>query len=214
MDDLVRQSPVQLPSKPANNVLRDHWVVVTAYEDEGPGPWLVDLSHKSRWDIQSSRLDEVTPAGIRVPETAGRCRMENRILVNRMNRTQAAIWHLGDAGTPQLPPDTGYTDVTESTALLALLGPQVLAVAEKLTALDFADPHKQPPFLLQGPFSHVGCQIVILDREKSGAGAFLLACPRGYSRDMAGAVLHAGEEFGLRPAGEDRFTSRLSSTPA
>ena len=34
---------------------------------------------------------------------------------------------------------------------------------------------------------------------------FLLSCSRGYGDGMVGAILEAGAEFGLRPAGESRF---------
>jgi hypothetical protein len=211
MNDINRQSPVRFASKPLKTELRDHWPVVLEYEEEGPGPWLVDLSHKTRWDFQDGRLDEHQPAGIDPPADPGSCRLAAGILVNRMNRTQAAIWHLGrsDPGPPVLPAQTGYTDVSEATAALALLGPGVFGIAEKLSAIDFMDPGRRPPFLLQGPFAHVPCQIVALKRDKDGSGVILITCSRGYARDMVHAVLDAGAEFGLRPAGENAFASGL-----
>jgi hypothetical protein len=194
--------------------VRNHWVIVKAYENEGAGPWLVDLSHLTRWDFQDGRIDAHTPAGITVPAAAGECRLENRILLSRMNRTQAAIWHLDNAKAPRLPAEPGYTDVSEATACLALLGPNLFSIVEVLTDLDFMNPQRQPPFLLQGPLSHVTCQMVILDRQKSGAGAMVFTCSRGFARDMVHAVIAAGERKGLCPAGEDRFTSWLTSTKA
>jgi hypothetical protein len=58
--------------------------------------------------------------------------------------------------------------------------------------------------LLQGPFSHVPCQIVILGNipERS---AILFTCSRGYAQDMIAAILEAGAEFELHPAGENVF---------
>jgi hypothetical protein len=35
--------------------VRDNWTVALEYDDEGQGPWLVDLAHKTRWDLQDSR---------------------------------------------------------------------------------------------------------------------------------------------------------------
>lgn len=211
MDELLRQSPIQLPSKASATEIRNHWVVVKTYDGEGAGPWLVDLSHKCRWDLQDGRLDERTPTGMAVPAAAGQCRLENGILVSRMNRVQAAIWHLGDAETPELPTDPGYTDVSEATAFLALLGPMVFTIVEKLTDLDCADRNWPLPYLLQGPFSRVACKLVVLSRDSDRGGALVFTCARGYGRDMARAVLTAGEEVGLRPAGEKRFTSFISS---
>jgi glycine cleavage system aminomethyltransferase T len=88
---------------------------------------------------------------------------------------------------------------------VALFGPKAFFVAEKLTDLDLMDPAKTAPFLLQGPFCHVPCQIVTLEKSADGAGGFLLTCSRGYGDSMVHAVLEAGAEFGLRPAGENRF---------
>jgi hypothetical protein len=37
----------------------------------------------------------------------------------------------------------------------------------------------------------------------------LFTCSRGYGRDMVHAMVGAGAEFGLRPAGENTFTQWL-----
>ena len=92
---------------------------------------------------------------------------------------------------------------------LALFGKEIFAITEKLTALDFLDPLKETPFLLQGPFSHVPCQIVTLEKTPARCG-ILMTCSRGYARDMVGAILEAGAEFKLRPAGEQTFRSWLN----
>jgi glycine cleavage system aminomethyltransferase T len=123
-----------------------------------------------------------------------------------MNRTQASIYHLGTAPA-SLPEFAGYTDVSEVSLLVALFGPRAFRVAEKLTNLDLMDPVKKAPFLLQGPFCHVPCQIMALEKTSDGSGGFLLTCSRGYGDSMVGAILEAGAEFGLKPAGEDRFTA-------
>jgi hypothetical protein len=38
----------------------------------------------------------------------------------------------------------------------------------------------------------------------------LMTCSRGYARDMVGALLEAGQEFELHPAGEQVFTGWLN----
>jgi hypothetical protein len=81
----------------------------------------------------------------------------------------------------------------------------VFYVAERLTNLDFMDPAREMPFLLQGPFCQVPCQIVALEKHSDGSCGFLMTCSRGYGDSMVGALLKAGAEFGLRPAGENRF---------
>ena len=201
--EIKRQSPVSFPGKPLETEMRDHWTVVLEYEAEGEGPYLFDLSHRTRWDLQDTDLSNFQPLGIRVPDTPGQCIFENGVLVNRMNRTQASIWHLCGEN-PAAPDGPAYTETTDVTVFLGLVGPNIFAVAEKLTTLDFGDRSKSAPFLLQGPFSHVPCQMVTLERTTESAG-ILFTCSRGYSRDMTHAILAAGQEFGLQPAGEKAF---------
>lgn len=210
MSAIKRQSPISFPSRPLQTVIQDNWEVALALEDEGSGPWLVDLCHRSRWDLQDARIDDLTPGGMGVPTVPGACRLENQRLVNRMNGTQAAIWHLGNGKAPPLPDAAGYTDVTEATLFLALFGPGTFEVAEHLTNLDFRDPQRRPPFLLQGPLAHVPCQAVVLARGEDNTGGLLLTCSRGYAQDMVHAILSAGAVHGLRPAGENRFKTWLA----
>jgi hypothetical protein len=207
MENIVRQSAVSFDAVPVKTEERDNWPVVLEYEDQGAGPYLVDLSHKTRWDLQDAEIGEIQAPGIPVPEIPGQCIFNHGLLINRMNRTQASIWHL--FGEPPAFPDTpAFTDITDSTVFLAAFGKDIFAIVEKLSALDFLDPSRQTPFLLQGPFSHVPCQIVILQKTPEQPGV-LLTCTRGYARDMVGAILEAGGEFNLRPAGEQVFSDWL-----
>lgn len=208
MTDATRQSPASFQADPAETVVRNGWTVALKYRDEGAGPYLADISHKARWDLQSGDLAEITPLGLSVPAQSGNCQFKDGVMINRMNRTQAAIWHLGET-TPELPDDPAYTDVTESTVFLALFGPHIFSITEKLSALDFLDPVQKTPFLLQGPFSHVPCQMVTLINEDP-AGAILFTCSRGYGQDMVSAISKAGAPFGLRFAGENRFQAVIA----
>jgi hypothetical protein len=206
MTGIQRHSPVTFESSVKKSEIRDNWKIVLAYQEEGPGPWLVDLSHKTRWDLQDSQIDDPSYSGLSVPPEPGKCILSKNVLINRMNNTQAAIWHLDTE--EMTPPDfKGYTDVTESTVFLSLFGSDAFHVAEKLTALDLTNPARTAPFLLQGPLCHVPCQIVILEKNTDMSGGFLLTCSRGYADSMVHAVLDSGQEFGLRPAGETRFTN-------
>jgi len=209
MQTIQRRSPVQFGS-PRMTETRNNWTIALSYDDEGKGPFLVDLCHKTRWDLQDKGLDAISPLDLKIPGAPGTCSLENGVLINRMNRTQAAIWHL-DTATPELPAETGYTDVTESTVFLALFGPRIFSIAEKLTSLDFLDPGKTAPFLFQGPFSHVPCQIVTLEKNSDESGGILLTCSRGYSHSMVHAIRDAGAAFGLRSAGENRFSDWLKA---
>ncbi len=205
--EIIRRSPVAFNTRPAKEERRGHWVVALEYENEGDGPHLVDLSHCIRWDLQDSDPNgdrgKWKPLGIPVPEQPGGCIIKNGVMINRMNNTQAAIWHLSGEEA-EMPPETAYTDVTDSTIFLALMGEKTFAIAEKLTALDLSDLAGTPPFLIQGPFVHVPCQIVVM-ANGDGQPGILLTCSRGYAHDMVAAILEAGKAFNLRPAGESVF---------
>lgn len=209
MKEIKRYSSVQFKATPLKSEVRDNWNVVLEYHDQGEGPYVVDLSHRTRLDFQSPDLTGKTPLGITIPETFGRSVLEKGILVNRMNRTQTSLYHL-DGASLEIPTEPEYTDVSENTIFLALMGKEIFSICEKLTNLDFMDPARTTPFLFQGPFSHVPCQIVTLcrDGEKSG---LVMTCSRGYGRDMIHSILGAGQEFGLKPAGEKKFTEWIKS---
>ncbi len=208
MKNIIRRSPLSFEAKPAKTEIRDNWTVVLEYDTEETGPYVIDLSHRIRWDLQDADIAEFQPWGINIPETPGQCAFENGILINRMNRTQASIWHL-TGEKPAKPEGAAYTEVTDATMFLAIFGKKIISILEKLTALDFLDPLKETPFLLQGPLSHVPCQIATLEKTPQKSG-ILMTCSRGYAGAMMAAILEAGEEFGLQPAGENAFTSWLS----
>lgn len=206
MMTINRQSPVQFDAPAIETELRNGWSVALKYREEGDGPYLVDLSHKTRWDVQDRDLSRFRPAGVEIPHFPGDCSFENNVLVNRMNRTQSSVWHLGDTAPP-MPDESAYTDVTEGAVHLALFGPNAVFITEKLTALDILDPAKKLPFLLQGPFAHVPCQIVVMQRMNRVDSCILFTCSRGYGQSIIHAVLSAGAEYDLCPAGEKRFSA-------
>ena len=210
MTDIQRISPVAFKAIALEEENRDNWNVVLKYKEEGEGTHIVDLSHRPRFDCQSSDLAGVKPFGIDLPDRPGQSVLEKGVLANRMNRTQVSLFNLAGDDTITLPEETFYTDVTEATLCIAIIGKAVFSICEKLTALDFEDPAKQVPFLYQGPFSHVPCQIITLNRDKDNSG-IILTCSRGYGRDMTHAILDAGEEFSLKPAGENYFTGWINS---
>jgi len=203
---IERKAPVELPGRPARMEKRNHWNVVLEYADEGPGPWLVDLSHCPRLDVQGRELQGLLPSTVPVPDAPGWVNTGHGMMVTRMNAVQACLWLLDpNAGIPRR---FEVTDITEGTAGLALLGSDIFRIAEKLTDLDLQSPKRKAPFLLQGPFSHVPCQVLVLGHEP-GREALVLACSRGYAQDMVHAVVKAGKEYGLRAAGEERFLQML-----
>jgi len=211
MATIVRTSPVRFDERPVEIEERDGWRVVKSYQNEGDGPHLVDLSHQPRWDVQDKNVADLAPVeGLTIPPAPGKVVLGNGVLINRMNDTQAAIWHL-DGETPEKPADMPMvTDTTEATLCLGLIGPSVFEITEKLTNLDLGNPNVNTPRLVQGPFSYVPCQIVVF-RNINNHDGILFICSRGYGHDMAHVILEAGKEFGLTPAGEKRFRDWLES---
>jgi glycine cleavage system aminomethyltransferase T len=126
-----------------------------------------------------------------------------------LNRTQATVWQLTEEAL-QMPEESAFTDITDATVFLALIGATIFSITEQLTALDLSDPSRTRPFLLQGPFAHVPCQIVVV-AGTGGAHGILLTCSRGYALDMVSAIMDAGARHHLRPAGAAAFQSWLKS---
>ena len=56
MAEIKRESPVQFKVSPLKVEVRNNWTVALEYDDEGQGPWLVDLAHKTRWDLQDNQI--------------------------------------------------------------------------------------------------------------------------------------------------------------
>ncbi len=197
-----RRSPVAFPATPPETELRDGWTVVLRYEgeDDHPGPWLVDLSHRRRWDFQDRDIGAQTPMDLPVPERIGAVGVHGPLVINRLNRTQVAIWHLGDGDPPSTPPETGFTETTDGHCMLAFVGPGVPQALEHLTPLDLFDPARATPFLTQGPVLHVPCQIVTF-----AVDLVVMTFARGYGETFALAALESGAIEGLRPGGEESF---------
>ena len=207
MTQMLRRSPVLLNVTASHAEVRNGWEITLEYEREGKGPYLIDLSHCSKWDVQDADLSPFRPWGLDIPETPGQCTFQNGILINRMNRTQAACWHLSGTN-PEVPKESAYTETTDATMLLALVGKEVFSILEKVSALDFLSPEKKAPLLLQGPILHVPCQVVCMAKNNARA-AVIFTCSRGYGACMVDGLLSAGAEWHLHPAGERAFANWL-----
>ena len=226
----TRRSPVRFDAAPGEVGRRGEWDVVLEYQGEGDptgagsygaaavgaspngggkeggggeqrGPWVVDLSHRLRLDYQDLRIDERRPLGLRVPARPGEVSIEGGLMINRMNRTQVSIWHVGPEPAPDTPQKASSTDTTDSHCWLAVVGAETPSVMERVSNLDLFPPGRRPPFLTQGPVLHVACQIVTC-----GSDGALISVGRGYGQTFTDAMLHAAGDIGLRPGGERVFT--------
>ena len=191
MESVLRCSPVTLPKIPARTELRNGWEVVLEYEDEGTtGPFLIDLSHIGKWDVQGEDLPSLRPVGLAIPKDSEQCLLTGDFLLNLIKRNWATIWHFS-ADMPEFADEFAFTNVTEAYALLALKGREAFSIMEKLTSLDLLSPQRKPPFLIIGPVAHIRSQVVVLSRDEEKS-AILIACPRGYGQSIAGIMINAG----------------------
>ena len=201
-----RRSPVRFDAAPARTEHRAGWHVVLDYEsDRAPADalrraCLIDLSHRARWDVQHRNIGTLRPFGLDVPRRPGEVAVRDGLMINRMNGTQASIWHVGPGAAPAMPDGPHYTDTTDSHCWLALLGDSVPEVLESVTSLDLFEPGCPRPFLTQGPILHVSCQVVTWRND-----AALVSFSRGYAQTFVEALLDSGRRTGLLPAGERVF---------
>jgi len=199
MVDIQRRSPIRFHTEPVRTENWDGWEVAISY-GTGNGPFLIDLSHRSKWDLQDADLSGFRPFGLPVPENPGRCVYKKGIMINRMNRTQCALWHLAGK-RPKPPQETAYTETTDGHALLAVTGKDALGLMERVSNLDLGASSLAPPCLLQGPVLHIPCQVVLFSRDGDEA-TVLFSFSRGYGQAMAEALLDAGKDLELMPGGE------------
>ena len=206
-----RRSPVAFDANPAATEMRDGWRVVLRYqhEERHQGPRLVDLSHRRRWDFQDGSVATQRPMDLPVPPSYGQVGVHGSLVINRMNRTQVAIWHLGAETPPATPEETAFTETTDGHCMLAFAGDGVPAVLEHLTSLDLFDPARPMPFLTQGPVLHVPCQIVTFSTD-----LVVMTFARGYGETFAHAALHSGGLAGLGPGGEEVFQRAFARATA
>ena len=71
MTEIKRESPVRFKASPKKTEMRNNWTVALEYDDEGQGPWIVDLAHKTRWDLQNSKIGEAVVNDVAVPVNPG-----------------------------------------------------------------------------------------------------------------------------------------------
>ncbi|SMC23046.1 Aminomethyltransferase folate-binding domain-containing protein [Desulfacinum hydrothermale DSM 13146] len=208
MQEAYRHPPLTLPGTPVQEEVRDGWKVTIRFREEGNGPWLVDLSHVAKLDIQDPGLDRTPGLEGLIPEKPGASALHEGWIISRLNEVQASLWQLRPQAPPLHPRGEWVTDVTDGLALLALAGPQTLDVMERVTSLDLGRSGQPCPSVFQGPVCRVPTQVVLLRNDGSWAVVFL-AFARGYGQCVAEALLHAGRPLGLGPAGEERLVSIL-----
>ena len=204
MQGYRKQSPIHFPVRAVKTELRRGWEVARAYPDDDSPLVIVDLSHIAKWELYGRGLEgqEVGPATI--PRIPGQATLAAGLVVNLCRPAVALIWQLSDDVSWDLPAGAALTEVTDSFALVALIGDDVPRVFEKVSDLDLKLPAKQNACFLQGPVLDAPAQVLVVSETDSSVG-LLLAVSRGSGQSVVDVLLDAGAEFGLRPAGEERF---------
>ncbi len=204
----ARQSAVEFKAVPAVTQNINGWDVVQAFEGQGGGPFLVDLSHCPCMDIQDRNLDQFPDLadGLAIPKEMNGISRCGSFLISRMNATQCMVWGL-DGTLPEFNAFSA-TDISGGMTILALVGKDTDKVIEKLAPLDLFKPQAEGLALCQAPIHHIPCQIMVLDRETK---VVIVAFARGYGQDMANSILSAGKEHRLQPGGSNVISQWLES---
>lgn len=203
MEEITRQSPVHFDARPVKTERSGDWEIVFEYENEGTGPNIIDLSSTPRWDVQDIDLMRLSQLGYDIPKEPGDCILKSGILISRLNRNQATFCHFKKYDPPASL-DPAFTDITDASVLLALIGKETLQILEKATALDIQSNLDRSPCILQGPIFHVPGQVIILG-EAENTSVVIIACSRGYAQSMVEGLIDAGNKWQLRPAGRQVF---------
>jgi glycine cleavage system aminomethyltransferase T len=209
MAELKRFSPVQFTAEPVSKRMHQGWEVVDEYQNEGLGPALIDLSHIAKWDVQGEELGGMEKGvGIKLPDQPGQVLIASGLLTGRLTATRALVWSLNEhkdfhSNHPS------FTEITDSYALMAILGREALLIMEKISDLDFRRRNKKPPFLLQGPVLHIPMTVLVSSGQADrGQDIVLLAFYRGYGQGVAETILDAGAQYDLRVSGFHKFLKR------
>ncbi|MHC1742888.1 MAG: hypothetical protein AB9873_07625 [Syntrophobacteraceae bacterium] len=206
---LKRESPVDMGLEPERVVIRDGWEIALSYVGEmrRNDCYVTDLSHVPKWTVQGADLDSRKPAGLSMPGKPRMAVVSEGSLLARLTPTEARLFAFGKERPT--PSDPFATDVTDGYAALGVVGPKCYAVLSKLSNVDLArDP---VPSVALAPLEDVTCFIAQLEGQGKIPG-LVIACARGYGHFLIDVILDAGREFGIAPAGCERFESWLGLT--
>jgi glycine cleavage system aminomethyltransferase T len=107
--------------------------------------------------------------------------------------------HYLTVGEPPLAMPKGAVDVTGAYTNLLLAGPAARRVFSLLTSLDASETAVANLACAETRIAHV--HALVLREDINQLPAFHLLIPREYSESAWTSILHAGGEFGIRPAG-------------
>ncbi|MGA2404077.1 MAG: hypothetical protein ABSG91_20615 [Syntrophobacteraceae bacterium] len=208
---LKRVSPLDMGLRAERVLARNGWEIPLAYAGERPRSTLfvTDLSHVPKWILQGSGLDAVRPAGLNMPAKPGMITLERSLLLVRCIPSECRIMGLG-IETPVFE-ETGFTDVADAYAAIALVGTRCFDVLAKLSSIDLEGQYS--PRAALAPVEDVTCLLVRIEGT-GGVPGIILAGARGYGHFLLDALLDAGREYSIQAAGWERFSQWIAGASA
>ncbi len=205
MQTYTRQSPLHFPLSPQETVVHKGWKVALSFPAEEAAPLaMIDLSHAAKWELYGAQLEGRRVGSLPIPTVPGGASVQAGLVVGLCRPSTALVWQLpGDDGLVSFD-GVLVTETTDGWALLAMLGKDAARLFEKVSDLDLARRSDENARLVQGPVLDIPARVLVLYGNDMTPG-LLLAVARGYGQSVADAMLDAGAEYGLRPAGENRF---------
>ena len=201
---LSRISPVKPDLRPEKKLDWNGWSVALSYlgEFEYNELCITDLSHLQKWNVQSHDLDALALNGVSIPAQPRDVSLENTMMAVRLTPTEAFMMNLENSSLAVESAE--ITDVTESLAIFALVGPRCLETLEKVSSVDLSSPGRPAPCAAQAPVEGVTSLLVYL-KNNEGIPCLIVAVSRGYGQALYEILMDAGKEYGVSAAGWKRF---------
>ena len=204
-----RISPVHMPLGAEKTEIRNHFEVVLSYGKKTSNASVVDLSHVSKWEIETGNLDDAMDGtGLTLPSQSNKAALFPDRTLCRMTPSRALIWNF-DGGEESLwLQESAFNDVTDGSALLFMTGQGLLSIMEQLTDVKLDLVNGDSLRFAQCPLVGVPAKIVVGINKIHQMGMFV-SVARGFGQSVIDTLLLAGKEIGLAPAGEEVFSQWL-----
>jgi sarcosine oxidase gamma subunit len=168
--------------------------------------FITDLSHLAKWALHRKDMDVASPLGLQATQRPGQVAEDGDRLMIRLTPVECLIMVL--RGEVPVLEGIGYTDMTDAYSAFALVGSSCFEVLNKLSPVDMEALEQVLPCAAQAPVHDLRCVIVRLQGSEAIPGLIILA-DRGYGQFLVDIFLDAGKEYGISPAGSNRFESWL-----
>lgn len=209
----IKRTPIEAAARTAGAtlVVEAGWLRATGYPHTGRGDLqLVDETGRGLILIQGRAGGEVLAAlGVEEPAAVGagqragdlavyRLRPDQLLLLTPPGGEAMALAALSDAAGAADQPIT-VTDLTHGRAVLRLSGAAAAELLSRLCALDF-HPAQFPDGAARQTSLAKTAQLIIRDDEGQTPAYYLIGA-RSLGAYLWGALLDAGRDLGVRPAG-------------